>query len=78
MTANDKNQVEGNREAARQYNEATRDFVKSGKFEEKAREAKEIDASEQAELEKAEEAGKSHAKEEDPEVHRDYSKPDKL
>ena len=78
MATNDKNQGEGNREAARQYNEATRKFVESGKVEDKAREAKEVDATEQAELEKAEEAGKKHAKEEDPEVHRDYTKPDKL
>jgi hypothetical protein len=66
-----KNEGEGNRTAARQYNEAQRRFVKSGKVEEKAKEAehavggKEGDALREAEL-----VGKRHTHEEDPEIKR--------
>lgn len=67
----DKNQGEGNREAARNYNEATRDFVKSGQVDEQARDAAEIDKTEKIDLEKAEQEGRSRAKEEDPAVKRD-------
>lgn len=64
-----KNEGEGNRTAARQYNEDTRKFVRSGQVEEKAREAEKArEGDERSELEKAEEIGKSHTAEEDPEV----------
>lgn len=61
-----KNQGEGDREAARHYDEKTREFVESGKVEDAARNA-EADP-------QAEEKGKERAKEFDPEVHRDYKK----
>lgn len=61
-----KNQGEGDREAARHYDEKTREFVESGKVDEAARDA-EPDS-------EAEEKGRERAKEFDPEVHRDYKK----
>lgn len=75
MTANSKqssgsgqNQGEGDRESAHHYNEATREFVKSGKVEESARKAGEQD---KEEAERSERLGKERAKEEDPAVHSD-------
>ena len=66
------NEGEGNRTAARQYNEATRDFVESGKVDEQAEAARRaVEGSERAELEHAEAVGRARAKEEDPSVHRD-------
>jgi hypothetical protein len=62
-----KNEGEGNRTAARQYDSDTRKFVRSGRIEEKAREAeKALDGDERADLEEAEAAGKRRAAEEDP------------
>lgn len=69
----DRMQGEGDREAARKYNEATRRFVKSSK----AKHARKTTNLSQADLERAEETGKKHAKEEDPSVHRDYKKPNR-
>lgn len=63
-----KNQGEGNREAAREYEERSREFVQSHDVEKEAREAGRDD--------QAEEKGKARAKEHDPQVHRDYSKPE--
>ena len=66
------NEGEGNRTAARQYNEATRDFVESGKVDEQAEAARRaVEGRERAELEHAEAVGRARAKEEDPSVHRD-------
>lgn len=65
----DRNQGEGNRDAARHYNEQTEKFVKSGKVEDAARKAKEDLAAEQK--------GRERAKEFDPSEDRDYTKPDK-
>ncbi|MFU8817737.1 MAG: hypothetical protein ACNA7W_20510 [Pseudomonadales bacterium] len=65
---------EGNREADRHYRERTEKFVKSGRVEEAAQKAKEQDPEEAA---KAEQEGLKRAKEVDPEVHREYSKPTK-
>lgn len=70
-----KNQGEGNREAARHYNEKTEEFVKSGQVDQKAREAADVSKGEEKKLRQAEEAGKSRAKEEDPAVKRNPSKP---
>jgi hypothetical protein len=64
-------QGEGNYEAAREYNEATRDFVQSGRAEKAARDAEPRDAAEAKSLERAEQAGKERAKGEDPAVTRD-------
>ena len=66
-----KNEGEGNRTAARRYNEATRDFVESGRVEESGERAKSaIEGDEKAELERAEKAGKHKIREEDPAVER--------
>jgi hypothetical protein len=69
-----RNEGEGNRTAAREYNQAQQRFVKSGQVEKKAREAAhDIDDKKiRSELEHAEAVGKSHAAKEDPEVKRRY------
>lgn len=67
-----RNEGEGNRTAAREYNEAQRRFVKSGRVDEKAREAEKSLDREKRELERAEAIGKSREKAEDPEVTRKY------
>lgn len=54
----DRMQGEGDRESARKYNEATRRFVKSGK----AKHARKTTNLSQADLERAEEPGKSTPK----------------
>lgn len=64
-----KNQGEGDRESARRYNEDTRKFVKSGNVDKAAGET--------AEDADAERAGRERAKELDPQLHRDYKKPQK-
>ena len=66
------NEGEGNKTAARHYNEAQRRFVRSGKVEEKAREASEALDRDKRELERAETAGKRHKAAEDPEITRKY------
>jgi hypothetical protein len=66
-----RNEGEGNRTAARDYNEAQQKFARSGKVEAKAREArKAIEGEEGEALREAELIGKRHAAEEDPEVER--------
>lgn len=63
---------EGDHEADRRYRENAQEFVKQGRVEESADEASKQG---KAESESAEKAGKSRAKELDPEVHREYEKP---
>lgn len=70
----DENQGEGDREAAEHYNEATREFVESGKVDEAAERAAGQDPQEARE---SEHRGKERAREEDPALHRDYDKPEK-
>jgi hypothetical protein len=65
---------EGDREAARHYQERTEKFVKSGQVDEAARRAGDQDPEEAA---RAEEEGRKRAKEDDPALHRDYKKPSK-
>ena len=66
-----RNEGEGNRTAARQYNEAQRRFVESGKVEKKAQEAEHaLDTPEKSVMERAEAIGKSHKRAEDPEITR--------
>ena len=66
-----KNEGEGNRTAARQYNEAQRRFVKSGKVGEKAKEAERaIRGKEGDRLREAELVGNRHTHEEDLEIKR--------
>lgn len=76
-TGNQANEGEGNKTAAREYNKSQQRFVKSGRVDEKAREAERaVDGPERDELEKAEAAGKSHIAEEDPQVkNADKSRP---
>jgi hypothetical protein len=59
---------EGNRAAARQYNEAQRQFIRGGRVEQKAREAERDlnDEDIRRELEHAEAVGKRHAAKDDP------------
>ena len=70
--SHDRMQGEGDRESADRYNEATHEFVESGKVAEAAEKAKGQDP---AEAEEAEAAGRERAREKDPAVHRDYAKP---
>ena len=65
-----RNEGEGNKTAAREYNEAQRQFVESGKVDEKAREAEKSLDAEKAELERAEAVGKRHSHGEDPALKR--------
>ena len=65
------NEGEGNRTAAREYNEAQRRFVESGKVDKKAREAEHaLDTPEKRAMERAEAVGKSHKRAGDPEITR--------
>ena len=61
-----RNEGEGNKTAAREYNRETTEFAKSGQVEGKAREAKQaLEGREGEELRKAEREGQSHAHGED-------------
>jgi hypothetical protein len=64
------NQGEGNKEADRHYREKTRDFVESGRVDDAARRSVPTSAEEAEELRRAEEEGRSHAREEDPALRR--------
>ena len=69
MTAKQRNEGEGNRTAARVYNRATKEFARSGKVEEQAKRAEQaIEGPQRAELERAEQVGKSKSRGEDPAV----------
>ncbi len=68
------NQGEGDRESAERYNEATREFVESGKVEEAS---ERVAGQDPREAESSERAGRERAKEEDPALHREYEKPEK-
>jgi hypothetical protein len=57
---------EGNYQASREYNEATRRFVKSGRVADAGRRAAPASSDEAAELEDAERAGRERARGEDP------------
>lgn len=72
MADDQKIQGEGDRESAKRYNKDTQEFVESGKVDEAARKAGQGD---KEEMERAEKAGEDRAKEYDPAVDRDYSKP---
>ena len=66
----DSNQGEGDRNAAKRYNESTREFVESGGVDE----APDPAGQSEEEARRAEEEGKSRAKELDAEEQRDYDK----
>ena len=59
-------QGEGDYEAGRRYDKASREFAHSGRVEPAARDAAPENAREAAELERAEQQGKSHSKGEGP------------
>jgi len=59
-------QGEGDYRAARRYNEATREFVEDEDVAEAARDAEPQSEREQQQLERAEQAGRRRAKDEDP------------
>lgn len=59
-------QGEGDYKAARRYNEATREYVKAENVGEAAREAEPQSAHEEQQMERAEQAGRQRAKDEDP------------
>jgi len=57
------NEGEGSRSAAREYNERTEAFIKSGKVDESAKRAeKAVEGKDSKELAEAEKIGRSHAK----------------
>lgn len=58
----DKEHGEGNYKAAKEYDDATKEFIESGKVEGAAKKAKPKNQQEAQEIERAEEEGKSHAK----------------
>ena len=62
MAGQDKEHGEGNYKASKEYNDATKKFVESGKVDAAAEKAKPKNPQEAREMEEAEKAGKSHAK----------------
>jgi hypothetical protein len=65
------NQGEGNRTAAREYNEAQKKFAESGKVDAAAMDAaKAVQGKEAEDLKRAEQEGKRHSHGEDPAVKR--------
>ena len=63
------NEGEGNKTAAKQYNDEQKKFAESGKVGPAAKDAAEaVDGAEGAELRKAEDIGKQHAHGEDPQL----------
>lgn len=64
------NQGEGNREAAKQYNDAQHAFVNSERGREEIRHAGDLDDDARRAAEDAEREGRAHAKDEDPAVTR--------
>lgn len=72
------NEGEGNRTAAREYNDAAHLFVQSGRIQKSGERAKSaFEGGEKAELERAEKAGKSKIREEDPAVERKSHRQDR-
>jgi ribosomal protein L2 len=65
MKPEDKEHGEGNYKASREYNEATKNFVDSGKVDDAAKAAKPKDQKDATEMRRAEEKAKSHSKGED-------------
>jgi hypothetical protein len=61
---------EGNYRASREYTDATMEFVKSGHVDEAAKNAKPRSPQEQEEMRKAEQAGRTKSKGEDPKLYR--------
>ena len=70
MTKSKDLQGEGNYDAAKEFDEAEKKFVDSGKVDQAARDAETKDEKEKEEMERAEEEGRRHAKDEDPALKR--------
>jgi len=66
---------EGNYAASKQYNDATRDFVESGRVEQAARDAAPESDADALQMQAAEEEGKRHARGEDPALSKRASLP---
>jgi len=66
---------EGNYEASRKYNDATKQFVRSGKVGKAARDAEPATEADALQMAAAEAEGKRRAKEEDPALARKGGKP---
>ena len=61
---------EGNYRASREYTDATVEFVKSGRVDDATKNAKPRSPQEQVQLRKAEQAGRTKSKGEDPKLYR--------
>jgi hypothetical protein len=61
---------EGNYAASKQYNDATRDFVKAGRVDKAAKDAAPTSDAEARQMQAAEAEGKRHSKGEDPALNR--------
>lgn len=67
-----RNEGEGNRTAAREYNKATREHARTHDVDAEAKKARKALEGEQGDsLRRAEQTGKSRAKDEDPQVKRE-------
>ncbi len=67
MSSNQQNEGEGNKTAARHYNDKATDFAKSGRVDEQAKKARDaLEGGEGHALKQAENEGRSRAKGEDP------------
>jgi hypothetical protein len=75
MGTTPRNQGEGDKNADRNYREATKKFVESERGQEKIRRGGEVSAEEERDVGEAERQAKGRAKEHDPEEVRDTSKP---
>jgi hypothetical protein len=72
MTGHPKNEGEGSRTAAKDYDERTQRFVDEEDVEAKAEEAREaVEQDDEGKLSEAEKQGKEKAREFDPQVERD-------
>ncbi len=66
----DREHGEGNYKATRQYDDATTEFVKSGRVEDAAAKANPRNPRDQEEMKDAEQAGRDRSKGEDPQLHK--------
>ena len=65
MTKNSANHGEGDPQAAERFNSAERAFVDSARGKKKIKDGPQVTPGEEAELAKAEQTGRDHAKEDD-------------
>jgi hypothetical protein len=74
MSSQGKNQGEGDREAARRFNRKSEEFAHSRKGKNAIEEGAELSEEEAREARRKEREGLQRAKEEDPQVVRDYTR----